>query len=158
MHGNFTTSDGQKIAKKLSQQILRETKVIKQLIQDYNSCCKGSSNELTLSEALDPLGVATQLELAGLAKPGCLSCGKKRPLIDAYLMLSRSKEELAMLDEDIKNINYYKERDTAIRKEMDSCNSCSGGFDLQIKLAVKKHFYTKFYRKILLYFRGVNKY
>ena len=112
----FSTSDGQKIAKKISKQISTETKDVKELVQEYNHW---SSKELTLAEALNPMEVVQQLEQIGMAKPGSLSTGRKRELIDAYLLLSRSKEELAMLEEDVHNIiNYYKKREADIMKEL----------------------------------------
>ena len=86
------SSDGQKIAKKLSQQISKETNVIKPLLKEYNSCCTQPHHELNIADALDPSVLAEQLEQSGSIIPASISSGKKREAIDAYLLIIRSKE------------------------------------------------------------------
>ena len=60
--------DGQKIAKKLSQQLSKETNAIKILLQEHNACSNESCDEMTLSDAMDPSVIATKLEQVGLAR------------------------------------------------------------------------------------------
>jgi len=76
--------DGQKIAKKLSVQISKETKKIKSLLPEYNACQVviggDSAPSLLLEEAL-----------AAVLKPNSsLPFDSKRELIDAYIPLKRS--------------------------------------------------------------------
>ena len=68
--------DGQKVTKKLAQQISKETNAIKILLQEYNACSNEYCNEITLSEAMDPSVIATKLEKVGLATPTAVSSGK----------------------------------------------------------------------------------
>ena len=72
-----------------------------------------------LAEALDATAVGERLEHVGITSSHRLSCGRKREVIDAYLLLLRSKEELVMLEEDAKNcVQYYKERQNIITMEL----------------------------------------
>ena len=124
----FHIVDGQKIAKKLSQQITKEMKALRKLVEEYNSCGDQYTSELTFSDALDPVVIATRLENVGITTSGIL--GKRRELIDSYLLLCRSKEELALLEEDINcSVMYYRERQSTITREIESAE----GLDLYIQ-------------------------
>ena len=115
------TINGQKVAKKLSQQIAKETKVVNELVLKYNNCSNDPTDNISLSDALSASAVGDRLEQVGITSSNRLSCGRKRELIDAYLLLIRSKEELIMLEEDAKNcVEYYKEREEAIMQEMNT--------------------------------------
>ena len=53
-----------------------------------------------------------------------LSCGKRCEVLDAYLLLARSKEKLVMLEEDAQHsLDYYKERQEAINAERFEVNA-----------------------------------
>ena len=69
---SFDFLDGQKIAKKLSVQISKETKKIKVLIPDYNTCrtIQGEAM-ISLQEALDP--VALSQTMYSTTFPSCTS-------------------------------------------------------------------------------------
>ena len=54
-------SDGQKIAKRLAGQILKEVNAIKGLLQKYNSCLEDSSKAMTYTSVLDPAVISTLL-------------------------------------------------------------------------------------------------
>ena len=96
----YDSIDGQKIAKKHSQQILKETNAIKLLLQEYNyiyhTCFNQSCVELTLSDALYPL-----------VTPRGMSSGKKREVMDSYLLMCRSSEEITLLKKEMHNIVCY---------------------------------------------------
>jgi len=111
--------DGQKIAKKLSVQISKETKKIKSLLPEYNACqvvIGGDSAPLLLLEALDPS------LLAAVLKPNSsLPFVSKRKLIDAYIMMKRSSEEISMLDTEMENTTqYYLDRKNTLQKLIES--------------------------------------
>ena len=56
-------TEGQKIAKKLSTQVARETKKIKALLQEYNAsqAVAGSTGSLTVADGLDSATLAQTL-------------------------------------------------------------------------------------------------
>lgn len=123
-------TDGQKIAKKLSQQISKETKVVKTLTEELNECSSQPHEELSLADALDPSAIALQLQQLGSATPTGISSGKKRDAIDAYLQIVRSKEEIMLFEKEIKNmIHYYENRDSVIMQSLSnpSQNQCDRG-------------------------------
>ena len=74
---------------------------MKSLLQDYNSLTE-SANALTVAEVLDPSVIAKKLEAFGVCHT--TTTGKKREIIDVYLMLCRSNEEIAMLKEECRNV------------------------------------------------------
>lgn len=63
-----------------------------------------------MAEVLDPASIEDRLR--GLGSCYTVATGKKRQVIDAYLGLSRSEEELEMLKNEAKNILYYYEEKT----------------------------------------------
>lgn len=100
-------ADGQKIAKKLSVQISKETKNIKALLPVYNACqlVIGGGISVSMNEALDPFALSTVLHSKSSI------CKSKRELIDSYIMVKRSSEDILMLDIEMKNtIQYYENR------------------------------------------------
>ena len=108
----FLYSDGQKIAKKLSLQIAKETKNIKSLLPKYNACCLLAADSencnvyLDIKQALDPS------ELVALIQPGFPhASGAKRELIDSYIMMKRSLEEVEILESEMENtLHYYRSK------------------------------------------------
>lgn len=100
--------DGQKVAKRLSSQITKEGRAIRGLLDEYSVCkaADDSTNVLTLQEALDPCIVGERLEEMGLFCETVAS-GKKREMIDSYLLLCRSKEEIVLLQKEAKNMAAY---------------------------------------------------
>ncbi len=102
--------DGQKIAKKLSRQISKETSSRTRLIGDYN----GMSTSVFI-EALSVGVIESKLGDLGLACAS-IATGSRRQILDAYLLLHRSEEELKMLHQEFNNylLNYYKKINTVI--------------------------------------------
>lgn len=101
-------SDGQKIAKKLSIQISKETKGIMKLLQQYNACHDIESS-LAINEALDPSLISIKLQKYGTSGH-MIADGKKRDVIDAYLMYTRCQEEIQLLMDEAKNVVEYYDR------------------------------------------------
>ena len=85
---SFDFLDGQKIAKKLSVQISKETKKIKVLIPDYNTCrtIQGEAM-ISLQEALDPVALSQTIYSESL-RPS----KSRQEITDAYLMIKRTTD------------------------------------------------------------------
>ena len=118
-------AEEQKIAKKLSSQINKESITLQSLLEDYNAY--GVSNDpysdhLCLPDVFNPSVVEAKLQSSGT---WCsLAAGEKREIIDSYLALCRCREEIAMLQEDANNvIAYYTRRKSVILEEIQR-HSC----------------------------------
>ena len=136
-------ADGQKIAKKISSQISKETKIIKSLLNQIHACQpldESSSGYITLSEALDPSAIQSRLQIYGTWHT--IAEGKKRDAIDAYLSYCRSVEEIKMLKDEAENvITYYEQRKTAVVNELESnaaIDSFTRGAKALLHLMLKK--------------------
>ena len=107
--------DGQKIAKKLCNQIGKETKAVKTLLQEYNACSDG--HNIDLSEALDPCKIEGRLR-GYQSWCATVATGTKRQIMDAYLGLCRSDEEICILQQEAKNLlhSYQEERALILTK------------------------------------------
>ena len=115
-------SDGQKIAKKLSFQISKETKSVKKLLEEYSACQSSLPDKIYLPEALDPSFIGNKLHKMGTW--GSVASGKKRAIIDAYLAACRSKEEIEMLKEDASNnCAFYERKFEIITAKLQSLSS-----------------------------------
>ena len=84
---------------------------MKTLLQEYNACqaVSGSINSLTLHDILD------SSTLARLLQPKlCALTPDKQELINTYIMLKRTSEEICMLESEMANVTQYFEdrRDT----------------------------------------------
>lgn len=88
---------------------------MKILLREYNSSSSQPYDELTISDALEPSVIAARLEKLGSTTPAGVSSGKKQEAMDAYLLIMRSSEEIALLEKEMENIvDYYENRDTTI--------------------------------------------
>ena len=77
-------------------------KVVKALVQEYNSGCDDIADCIQLSDALDAAALGHRLEQVGMTS------SQKREAIDAFLVFLRSKE-VAMIEEDAMNFfKYYR--------------------------------------------------
>ena len=100
----YYTIDGQKIANKLSKQIRNATKQSEALIHEYNACLSDeeSADFLTVEEVLDPIKLEDRLQALGVWCVGTVP--ERREAMDAYLMFIRSKEEQAMVKEELQAV------------------------------------------------------
>lgn len=66
---------------------MKETKSIQVLLEEYSAWQSSidASDTMSLSEALDPQHVGVRLQAMGIW--GTVALGKKREVMDAYLML-----------------------------------------------------------------------
>lgn len=96
--------DGQKIAKRLSKQITKETCSIKSLLKDINE--SGFHNDpLSLEEAFNPSILKLRLHSLGFEMPNTMD--NKREIIQAYLTRRRCEEEIQLLIADANNMVLY---------------------------------------------------
>ena len=92
------------------------------MLEEYQACQSGPNPSLTitLSEALDPSLVESRLREVG-SFCASVAYGKKREIIDSYLSLCRSKEEIYMLKQEAQNVvSYYRQRKEILLKELEA--------------------------------------
>lgn len=105
--------DGQKIAKRLSGQILKESKRIKTLLLDYNMC--PFQIEISPEEAFDPSILSSKLDSTLQSRSSLM----KQDIIQTSLLIQRSKEEIAMLQCEIENtLTFYQQKVKSIDAEI----------------------------------------
>lgn len=108
----FSLLDGQKIAKRLAGQIKKEVNIIKGLLQEFNMCTLG---DVSLEMAMDPSYLAQRY-----SKFEPIRDNSHQEVIEAYLMICRSKEEMTMLESEADNaVQFYSHKKQAILKEIE---------------------------------------
>lgn len=92
-------------------------------MEDYNACLDENSRDIiSFDEALDPKTLECRLQSLGVWCQGTVP--EKREIMDSYLLLCRSKEELSMLREDLQNVVcFYEDRKASLLKAIDNTNS-----------------------------------
>ena len=82
---------------------------MKSLRQDYNACLSqdDSSGIITIEEVLDPVKLEERLRALGVWCFGTVP--EKREVMDSYVMLCRSKEEQAMLKDELQTLSSFYE-------------------------------------------------
>lgn len=116
---SLSSPDGQKIAKRISSQIRRESRKVKKLVEEYNatSFLTESASEITVQTALNPD------ELMLLADTTNMATGVKHDIVHAYLQKVRSSEEIEILKEDMRNtLHYFQLKQECIK---DACEDLS---------------------------------
>lgn len=135
-------ADGQKIAKKLSVQLSKETRNLKVLLEEYNAC-QTISSESTLHPYLTMNDILESSTLAKMLNPTLTMYKPDRhEIINAYLMLTRSHEDMEMLQGEMENVlQYYDERvdANAIQKIRDDCRLDRGAHALLHKMLGDTH-------------------
>ena len=97
----------------------KETRNLKGLLEEYNACQTiANSGNLTLPDVLDSSTLADMLNSKLTAyKPD------RQEIINAYVMLTRSHEEMEMLQGEMGNVlHYYEDRVAAIQSALDECS------------------------------------
>ena len=87
-------------------QISKETMKVKSLLPQFNTCLLAvegpDSTGLLLEEALDPVLLSTMIQ------PSVSFCSKsKQHLIEALVMTKRSKEEMSMIEKEMRKTTKY---------------------------------------------------
>ena len=103
--------DGQKIAKRVSSQISKETCKLQKLVTEYNLRTLQTSEEISLEMALDP---ETTLEGSSSVTPS-----QKHNLIQAYLRKKRGLEEIELLKTEMRQVLLYLQQ----KEDALSCSS-----------------------------------
>lgn len=121
---NTLFTDGQKIAKRVSSQINKETRKLKKLVKEYNG---GSIlPEMTMQTALNPDETAIDSDLHVRANSTQISTKDKNDLVHAYLKKIRSSEEIAILKDELKNsLDYLREKQECIKSCCAHSSMCN---------------------------------
>ncbi len=110
------TVDGQKIAKKLSVQIGKESKKLKELRGEFNAI--RTINDNSVVELKDLFDSAKLLDVLS-SVTSSLHCYSEttRKAIDLFLTIERTAEEIALLRTEMDNIaTYYSTRNDNVKK------------------------------------------
>ena len=114
--------DGQKIANKLSKSVNKEIKIIKKLLEDYNTTLFELCDEpLALSEVLC-LGFDFWKEnpLTNENSDSTIPWHVKQNISHAFLLMERCDEEVAMLRADMeRTVKYFANRVTIISRRVE---------------------------------------
>lgn len=132
-------ADGQKIAKKLSAQLTKETRNLKGLLEEYNAC-----KTISTGSNLPHLEITDVLESSSLAKilnPTLITYKPDRQeIINSYLMLTRSCEEIKMLQGEMENVlHYHEERIDSIQSIMDENRQDRGAYAILHRMSDETH-------------------
>ena len=110
--------DGQKIAKRLSTSITKETTLARKLLSDYNTLT-GSSTKVTLAEVLSLDADFWKNPQLSTGVSSDISWSTKKDIIQAYLLVKRSEEELLLLSEEKENVlSYWSDQKKAIEQQL----------------------------------------
>ena len=108
-------TDGQKIAKRLAKQISRESKIVKDLLLEYNLCCLDDDHRLPLSSAFKLEFLSTLLTIAHSSPER----NKRQEIIEEYFLLLRSREEIELLEAEVNNaMQHYSVKKDTIEAEI----------------------------------------
>ena len=106
--------DGQKVAKRISKQIGKETIKVKRLLEQFNACCSVLSSDdleqVTLVSVLDPAGLfwtAHSNSKLDIQLSPLVPLSVKQDLISFWLQKQRSLEEIKMLKIEMLNVLEY---------------------------------------------------
>ena len=140
--------DGQKIAKRLSTGITKETASVRKLLSDFNttrSLVDDKSTPVTLGEVLSPDADFWQTPLphAPHISLSCeLSWNTKKDIIQAYLLIKRCEEELLLLSEEKQNVlSYWLYQKEAIQQQLATMTDLSSLYGLGSRALLQKYIY-----------------
>lgn len=115
----FAHADGQKIAKRLSIQIGMEMKKISSILKQYSTLFASSQSPLQLSTVLEPSSTFW-VSADNDQSPKSSSIFLKQSIIQNYLLVQRSSEELKLLDQDMHNtLLYFKQRVICLKAKIE---------------------------------------
>lgn len=131
---NYNYTDGQKIAKRLSSSITKETKKAKELLMEYNE----TSSQLDICREHSPLQLQEVLPInselwQSSPLPECMTSRSvpwhsKREIIQAFLLKQRCEEELQLLEDAMRNVlEYWSNRIAAITGEIEQLQENDDG-------------------------------
>lgn len=129
----FLYVDGQKIAKRLSSGISKETQKVKELLEEYNATC-AHINEYYCPQVICNVlqtdsdfwrSVSDSQETKGVP------WDTQRDIIQAFLMMKRSEEELKLLIDAMQNIlAYWSDRMKSILVAIEELQNLTDQFSI----------------------------
>ena len=115
----WTIIDGQKIAKRLSASITKETSTARKLLEEYNVAAaqvKETYIPLTEDEVLNSWQPAVESSK--------LPWNTNKDITSAYLLMQRTEEELRLLKEEMQNVlTYCRQSKEAVTRQIDLIQS-----------------------------------
>lgn len=125
-HISLCHADGQKIAKKLSRGISKETNRARQFLDEYNAILQAEG-------CFAPVPVSEVLSLSskfwydeGMQK-GCekVPLSIQKEIIDAYLRTKRTNEEIKLVEQEMRNvIEYLHRKREIITNQINTYQKC----------------------------------
>jgi len=133
--------DGQKIAKRLAASITKETNTAKKLLEDYNiasSVVNASCTPYTIDDILSPDSNFWQsLTVRNHCKE--VPWNTQKDIMNAYILIKRTEEELRLLDEEMKSVLLYcMQRKECIVCQLDSIKNDESQYSKGIKALLHK--------------------
>lgn len=122
---SYLFTDGQKIARRLSAQITKESHRVKQLFEQYNAMCAGDgvgSCRVSLASVLDPQDVFwhAHADLPGQSNSP-IPLALRQELIRFHLQMKRSCEEIELLKQEMHNtIQYLSTKMKSIQQRVEA--------------------------------------
>ena len=124
-------TDGQKIAKRLSAGISKETRKAKELLEDYNATCAQIDDSYCPTLLADLLQTDSTFWKSVCNSEDEVPWDTKQSIIQAYLLMKRSKEELKLLRGDMQNIiAYWSNRIVSISVTIEQLHKLSDKFSI----------------------------
>ena len=110
-HISLCHADGQKIAKKLSRGISKETNRARQFVDEYNAIlqAEGCFTPVPVSEALS---LSSKFWYDEGMQKGCkkVPLSIQKEIIDAYLRTKCTNEEIKLVEQEMRNVIHYLHR------------------------------------------------
>ena len=124
LHHFYT--DGQKIAKKLAVSISKEVKRVKHFLEDYNASCHELCEHyypVPLSEVLS-VGADFWAPSSSSMSDSTIPWRIKKDIMQAYLLMHRSNEEMKLLQADMHaTVYYWHDKFQCISRKIRDMNS-----------------------------------
>ena len=114
--------DGQKIAKRLSSSITKETRKTKQLLEEYNTVSSQVSTQYIPASTSEVFSTTSDFwqSLAPITQTSStIPSNTQRDIVEAALLIRRCNEELQLLKQEMHNvISYWKRRIECITTQL----------------------------------------
>lgn len=138
-------SDGQKIAKRLSSSITKETRKTKELLEEYNTISSQLSTQYVPTSASEAFSTTSDFwhSLSPIAQTSStVPSNTQRDIVESYLLFRRSNEELQLLKQEMHNvISYWTRRIGCITTQlqhMENVETDSDTFSKGVKCLFTK--------------------
>lgn len=127
---SFYHLDGQKIAKKLSRGISKETNRTRQLLDEYNATLQAQGCFAPVSVS-DVLSLSSKFWQDGdVLQKGHeeVPFSIQKDIIDAYLRIKRTSEEIKLVEQEMQNVlEYLRRKKESINNQITIYEECNEG-------------------------------